>query len=152
MIDPSQPLGHSIVVGVFRFQCEIEEPTGDRLREAARTSPNATIGSDSAKIWIAIMDEAKSHVVVQAVEPRRAEHSSDEVVVDVRRPYAELTLLQPQNSVMVPGGLPESGKSDRVYPKLLSIGVSRLCNIGKKLGTVQLRRGYPGFKHYSVTN
>jgi len=58
-----------------------------------------------------------------------------------------LTLLQRKNSEVIPGGLPERSKGDRVNITQLVIGGTGLTNVGEKLGIVDAGRRSYRLKH-----
>src|SRR3972149_4781532 len=122
MIDLGQPLGHTVVVGVLCLERELEKTPGGRHEEASRVSAGAGVRPDSPEFRTAFTDQPQANVAVHAGRLRRAKHCTDEVIVEIRGPHDELSLLKCENSVVPPGGLPESGKRHWVLATVVRIG------------------------------
>ena len=104
MIDSRQPVGHTVVVGVFRLEGELEKSPAGRRNEASRVTADAAIAAQPGESWIAIADQAQAEVVVRSfLRVRRAVDRADEVVVEVGGPHRELGLLQGEDAMMIPG-------------------------------------------------
>src|SRR5437867_1497355 len=137
MIDPGQPLGHTIVVRVLGLERELEETPGACREDASRASTDAPVRPDSPKSWTTFADQAEANIAARTGRPRRAKDRSDELVVEIRGSHGELSLLQRENSVVRPGGLPESGKRHWVLATKLSVACLRLLNVSEQLRTEQ---------------
>src|SRR2546426_6586370 len=99
MIDPGQPLGHPVVVGVFRLEQEFEEAAGGCGGETPRVTGKAAVGPDPPENRIAVGDQLQADVVVREDRLRRAEDCSDEVVVEIRSEEHTSELQSPCNLV-----------------------------------------------------
>src|SRR2546425_2164843 len=112
MIDSGQPLGHGVVVGVLRAERELQEPPRRRGRHPP--GADATIGAESRERRAAFGDQPATNVAARARWSWRAIDGADEVIVEVRRAYAELGLFQRHYTEMRPRRLPERGERERV--------------------------------------
>src|ERR1700674_2900683 len=81
MINAGQPLGHTVVVGVFCFECELEEPLRDRRGNTSLVSAQATISPDPVENCIPIGDQPATNLIVRTIRHWRAENRPDQVVV-----------------------------------------------------------------------
>src|SRR2546428_1240498 len=151
MIDPGHPLGHPGVVGVFRFEQELEETSGGRRGETSLASGEAAVGPDSPKSRVAIGDQLQANVVVCEGRLRRTEDRSNEAVIEVRGPQGELRLLQRLQTVMMPGSLLENGKGKRVPSKKPGVRLPSLADVGEKLRTEQPGQGRHWLEHTDPT-
>src|SRR4030095_15545931 len=135
MIDPCQPLRHAVVVCIFGFEGELEEPSRDRWQDLPRTPAETAIGPDPLESRIAIAYQPHPKVIVGRGRSRRAKDRSNEVVVEKWGPHGDLCLLQRENRVVVPRSLPEDGKRKWMMleePRVCSL---RFAHVRKKLGT-----------------
>src|SRR5947208_2078516 len=106
MVQPRQPLRHAVIVGIFRFESKFKKTVGD-FRAQSRFAPNPAVGTKARECRVAA-DQLQTNVLsVWPVRLRRTEHCTDKIVVKKRRSYRQLALLQGQNSVVIPGRLPE---------------------------------------------
>jgi hypothetical protein len=65
VVEPPQPWGHAIIVGVFCFKSELLVPM-QRLCDAGnRSKRETTIRSNLSQRWIAISNEPKRWPIVQ---------------------------------------------------------------------------------------
>src|SRR5439155_18513042 len=133
MIDSGEPLRHTVVVGVLRPECELAETPRGRRDETSRASTDAAVAADVPQSRTAFAYQPQANVSFRRGRPRRAKHRSDEIVVEIRGPHRELSLLQRKYSVMPPGGLAEGGKGHWVLATELGVGCLRLLNMSEDL-------------------
>src|SRR5664279_3729478 len=110
MVHPGYPLRHTVIVGVFRLECEFEEASHGQGGQPVVAIGQAAITPDSTEGRTAVADQSHPDVAIAGRQFGRTEDGPNKIIVEVRRPYCDLALLQGQNSVMVPWGLPERRK------------------------------------------
>src|SRR6266851_5868076 len=153
MIQVCQPLGHAIIVGIFRLECELEEAAGDRRSQISGIPAYTAIGPNLPKSRTAVADQTQAEVVaVCTVVTRRAEDRSDEVVIEIRGSNTELALFQSQNTVVVPRRLAEGRERNCVLTTYSRIGVARLINVGEKFRTEQSFWWRNRFEHHGLAD
>src|ERR1700674_15691 len=152
MIDPCEPLGHAIVVCIFRPERELKPTSGDGAKHRPGGSCQAPVSSNSAKGGAPIGDQSGAiFAVFENVglcdgRIRGAESRPDKVIVEVRRPQGKLGLLQGKEAVVMPGGLPESNKGKRVPSHQPCICPLGLMDVGEELRTKKVWRWFRGLE------
>src|SRR6267154_1217747 len=152
MVDLCDPLGHAIVVCIFRPERELEPASGDGAEHSPGGPSQAPVSSDLAQGSASIGYEPGAifavfkNVHLCKGRIRRAESRPDEVIIEVRRSQGNLSLLQSKKAVMVPGGLPESDKGKGVPLNNFGIGQVGRMDMGKKLRTKQAWRWFHGLE------
>src|SRR4029077_353871 len=114
MIDLGGPLGHAVVICVFRPEGKLKPTSGDGTKRPSRCSAQATVGSDSPESCVPIGDQPGT--IIPFLKDiglcdsgiGRAESGLDKDIVQVRRSEGKLGLLQSEEAIVVPWGLPES--------------------------------------------
>ena len=105
MIDTCQPLRHTGIVGIFRFESEPKETSRCCRNESSLTSAQAEVCRNLPEIYISVGDQPQANIVVHESRLRRAKDGPDKVVVEIRSPDGELRLFQRKEPVMVPWSL-----------------------------------------------
>ena len=129
MVGAGHPLRHAIVVCVLCFGRELEQVPGDSRRQRAAVSTQAAIGSDPQESRVSVGNQPQRDVIVRECRLRRAKNRPDEVVVKIRGPESELGLLQREQAVMMPGGLPKHSKGKWVALKQPGVSVASRLNL-----------------------
>src|SRR6266852_1432762 len=114
MIQFRHPLGHAVIVGVFRLKRKFEKSSSGRSRKAVRISHDAAITSQLAQNWIAITNQSQAYVTVFSSQSWRSKGGAHERIVEIGRSYSQLTSLKHKNSTVVPRELSENGKGSWV--------------------------------------
>src|SRR6266853_787220 len=110
MVDPSDPLGHTVVVGILCLEQKLERATGDRRRQTVAGSGQTTVGANPTQGRIPIRDQPQGYIVARKSRHRRPEDCPDDVIVEIRGPQGYLSLLEHLKTVMVPRRLPKYRK------------------------------------------
>src|SRR5258707_10201835 len=101
MIDPGQPMRHTKVVGVFRFEREVTKLARESSGKSSPISAKSAVGRDAPKSRVALTDQTQAYIAISASCFRRAKNRPDEVIVEVRRAKRELRLFARQPTVMM---------------------------------------------------
>jgi hypothetical protein len=54
IIGPRYPLGHAVVIGIFSFECELEQIPGNRRGQSALVAAQTAISPDSPKSRVSV--------------------------------------------------------------------------------------------------
>src|SRR6267143_3500516 len=65
VIDPGQPLRHTIVICVLRLERELEETSRGHGEEASRASADTAVASNSPESRMAVADQSQANVAVR---------------------------------------------------------------------------------------
>ncbi len=93
MIYPGYPLGHTVVVSVFRFKSELEESSVDRRWQMSVCSGQAPIRPDPPESCVSVGDQSQADLVARERRLRRTENRPDEIVIKKRGPQGKLRFL-----------------------------------------------------------
>src|SRR5580704_26772 len=134
MVEPSQPLRHSVVVRVLSFEGELLKvpvsPAGKTWLPA-----KAAIGANPLHGGAAIANEAYADVVVRGYRLGRAKRRANKVIVEKRGAHRQLSLLQRQNPIVMPRRLPKRSKSSGMPLNKSCISLASGSDLGKKTRT-----------------
>ena len=146
MVDAAQPLRHSHVVGILRLELKLEKAPVSCPQKASTVARQAAVGGNPQKCFVSVGDQPETNVVVFQGRFRRAKNGSDKIVVQVWRSHGELRLLQTENPVVMPGGLLEHGKRDRVPRSDAVVGFACQTCPRKQVRMEQSTRGFLWFE------
>src|ERR1700683_5645956 len=134
MIDPGQPLRHSVVVGILGLKCELLKLL---VNPACQTwlPAKAAIGTNPLHGGTAIANETYADIVGRGDQLGRAKCRANEVIVEKRRAHRQLSLLQRQNPIVMPRRLSKRSKSGGMPLNESRISLASGSNLGKKTRT-----------------
>ena len=110
MVQLRDPLRHTVVIGVFRLEEELQEAVADDVVETA----NPAVGRKCAKGGAAIACESQPAFLVDRNRTRGSVDGLDQLIVEIRCADRHLRLLETKHAVMMPRRLAERHKCYRM--------------------------------------
>src|SRR5439155_17321379 len=123
MVEPSQPLGHAIIIGVFCFKGELLVPMKCPINTGNRSKGETAICSDLSQCRIAISNEPKRRPIVQQV-CRRLVRQRNQIVIKIRSSIRDLRSFHGKFARHIPWCLLEGSEGKPISLKLTGVGVS----------------------------
>ena len=93
VIDPGNPLRHSVVVGVFGLEEKFEKPSVSAGKQTLRGSIKAAIRPNPPECRVPIGDQPQAGVTIRQSRVRSPKDDPHEVIIEKRRANAELGFL-----------------------------------------------------------
>src|SRR3954471_692422 len=102
MVNASDPLRHSVIVGVLCLERELQQLSLRASNQPVTIACQSTIGSQIAQCGITVANQAQTNIVVFGGRGRRAKNCTYKGIIEVRRARIELRLFKRIKTVVVP--------------------------------------------------